>query len=67
MNKFDYALCIILFNFYLLFLWVAPLNITDIFDNRWINVIAFHVGALFVVGFLFIIGYAASKSNNFRG
>jgi len=67
MNKFDFALYVIFFNIYLLVCWIAPLAVIDCFDNRWLNVIAFHVVIVAVVGFAWFVGYAASKSNNFRG
>jgi len=67
MNKFDWVLCAIFFNIYLVVCWVFPLNVTDGLDNRWLNVLFIHAGFALAIGFCWVVGYTASKSNIFRG
>jgi len=65
MNKFDFVLCGIFFSIYLLFFWAMPLYVHDLFDNRWLNVVAFHAAIAGFMGIIAFIIYACGRSNRF--
>ena len=67
MNRYDLFLYSVFLVVYVFIGWLAPLSTIDGFDNRWLNVAAFHLFTACLVWFLFAVGYAAGKSKNFRG
>lgn len=65
MNRYDYLMCLIITAWYVVGLWFVPLNIVDLFDNRYLNVIAFHLFILAAIGVVYGIVVIKEKSNCF--
>ena len=66
MNKFDRAIYLIMFAWYLVFCWIAPLSVTDLFDNRYFNVAVFHLAIIVAFGICYAVVVIKEKSNYFN-